>query len=906
MFVPVLDTEQPAPGFGGGFGAFTSEHGNLPVEALTVNAEIVGLAATVDFTVRFHNRLGVPVEATYICPLPDRAAVTAMRMRIGDRVVDGVLAERGHARNIFEAASANGPAALVEQERAGVFTIAAGQVAPGQRIDVQLLLHQPLAYSDGQVTFRFPLVVAPQYIPGNPLDGPAVGAGTAPDTDEVPDASRISPPVLLPGFPTPVRLAITATIAQEAFPIAEVGCTLPIRLVGQRGHGPIHAQLDPGQRLDRDFVLRLDTGDRPQPSITLVTVPEAGGTEGTFALTVLPPTTSDGTTVPRDVVVVLDCSADMAGWKISAARRAAARIVDTLTVVDRFTVLTFNDAVAQPPNLDPALVAATDRHRFHAIEHLAAVRARGGANVLGALQEAADLLGAKDRDSIVLLLSGAHVGNEDNVVTQLAPRMGRVRLHAIGVGAVVNAGLLQRLAEVGRGQFWHADSEDTLDVLTARLRRLIGPPLVTNLSLAGTGLDLMPGTVTPTRSPDLFAGTAVVIAGRWRGDPRGLLTLRGTAGDGRPWASQTQGNAINSRVPTVLWARGHLADLQAQYLTCPQHVVAQLEQHIIAISLRFNVLSTFTAFVAVDAAGAAPLGFDPFDIQPRTAGRRPVRILHPVERVADWAQAEAGLSPYAVEYARRSAPAGAAAQPVTPAQSILPPTTLEPLPAARASHQDPAVAGALPPPAPQARPGGHTPGWGAAPDQFGGTPGHWGAAPGYGGQYQPAPSPPRRRRRRDAVAAAAATVVVAGSAVLGAVLLNAGGNSSDIVVAPTTRVTTGAVPPPTGAPTGAPADPEETLSATDPQTGAELTITVTSTAVGSELSGAVAGLPVGETLRLVVVGTDGSVQVVTEWRVTAAGTSPGNLLAETTLAPEQIATIAVEDASGFRYVSVTR
>ena len=170
---------------------------------------ITGLVSRVVFTEEFANPHDVSLEATYIFPLPDRAAVTAMRMTADGRVVDGELKERGQARAEYEQALAEGKrASIAEEERPDVFTMRVGNILPGERVTIALTLVGPLPYEDGEATFRLPLVVAPRYIPGTPLPVRSAGSGYAPDTDAVPDASRITPPVLLPGFPNPVRLSI--------------------------------------------------------------------------------------------------------------------------------------------------------------------------------------------------------------------------------------------------------------------------------------------------------------------------------------------------------------------------------------------------------------------------------------------------------------------------------------------------------------------------------------------------------------------------------------------------------------------------------------------------------------------------------------------------------------------------
>ena len=220
----------------------------------------------------FVNATGEPLEATYIFPLPDRAAVTDFRMEVAGRVVEGVLKERGQARREYSQAMRQGHrASIAEEERPGVFSLRVGNLMPGDVATVQLTMVGVLPYRDGEVTFRFPLVVAPRYIPGVPLSGPSVGAGTAVDTNAVPDASRISPPVLLPGFPNPVRLSLTIDLYE---PADDLRVSL-FTVLGEE-HGDVRRLiLQPGERLDRDFILRFRLGgDCVRTSLSLH--PDAG------------------------------------------------------------------------------------------------------------------------------------------------------------------------------------------------------------------------------------------------------------------------------------------------------------------------------------------------------------------------------------------------------------------------------------------------------------------------------------------------------------------------------------------------------------------------------------------------------------------------------------------------------
>ncbi len=247
----------------------------------------------------------------------------------------------------------------------------------------------------------------------------------------MPDASRISPPVLLPGFRNPVRLSLTVDLYDHNGSVRtdDVRSSLHAILTEEK-EGFRRVSLVPSDRLDRDFILRFRLGSQElsRPVLSTLTFhPDQGGDgrAGTFALTLIPPTEIDTQARSRDVVFVLDRSGSMAGWKIVAARRAMARMVDTLTDGDRFGVVAFDTGVESPPGFPVELVAASDRNRFRALEYLAKMEARGGTEMAEPLRQAVALLrgGERDgrRDAILVLVTDGQVGNEDQILQTLAP-----------------------------------------------------------------------------------------------------------------------------------------------------------------------------------------------------------------------------------------------------------------------------------------------------------------------------------------------------------------------------------------------------------------------------------------------------------------------------------------------------
>jgi Ca-activated chloride channel family protein len=255
------------------------------------------------------------------------------------------------------------------------------------------------------------------------------------------------------------------------------------------------------------------------------------------------------------------------------------------------------------------------------------------------------------RDRVLILVTDGQVGNEDQILERMGTRLARIRVHVVGIDQAVNAGFLSRLAAAGRGRCELVESEDRLDEAAARIHRRIGAPLVTALALAADGVTIVPGTVAPGLLPDLFPGVAVTLAGRWRGQPGGVITVAGTAADGTPFECKVTAVAGGSSASTAVWARAHVRDLEDRYASGAGHDtagLARLEQQITEASLRYGVLCRFTAFVAVDSRVV-------------TDGAGPHRVTQPVELPAGWDGAGLGHPPASGWVATSAAPGGAVA-----------------------------------------------------------------------------------------------------------------------------------------------------------------------------------------------------------------------------------------------------
>ncbi len=154
------------------------ERSAAPLLATDVHMDVTGMVARVQVTQRFANPTAQWREGVYVFPLPDKAAVDHLTMRVGERVIEGQIKERAEARRAYETAKTEGrKTTLVEQERPNMFTTSVANIGPGEEIVVALEYEETLRYGDGAFRLRFPLAITPRYIPGAATRGDGHGHG---------------------------------------------------------------------------------------------------------------------------------------------------------------------------------------------------------------------------------------------------------------------------------------------------------------------------------------------------------------------------------------------------------------------------------------------------------------------------------------------------------------------------------------------------------------------------------------------------------------------------------------------------------------------------------------------------------------------------------------------------------
>ncbi len=599
----------------------------LPLASVAYRASVCEGIADVTLTQVFENPYAEHLEAVYTFPLSGGSAVRAFSLEVAGRVIRGIVKERAEAREEYRRAIEAGKrAAMLEQERDNVFTVQVGNLPPGERATVTISYAERLErFDDGRAELRLPLVVAPRYTPGAPLDRPNAGDGVEDDTDVVPDASRVTPPRLAGGSTAGPSVAIEVSLLGTGGSFDDLACSQHATAISFDGGGLTVRLAKTTERADRDFVLRWrGASDRVRPSLVVYRHPE----RGLFGmLTVTAPPAADRRPAPRDVVFLLDRSGSMNGVKMQSAARACSILLESLGSADRYAIAAF-DTTVEWMGGTARFVTADEAGIESGTRFLRSVDARGGTEIGPALDHVFTALdrrtGGRERTPIVVVLTDGEVTNEAQVTRLVAQRIGDGRLFAVGIDTAVNDAMLKRLAAAGRGTALLVAPGDELERALATIAREIGTPEVVDLAIddLDAGLD---GKQAPERFADLFSGRAATVFLQMQSF--GAVRVRGRRSSGGSFEEEVRAVEADSPAIALLWARARIADLEDQYRAAASSRDA-IKQEIVDVSLAHQIVTRFTAYLAVDDAEV---------VNPNGSTRH---VVQPVETPAEWQEVD--------------------------------------------------------------------------------------------------------------------------------------------------------------------------------------------------------------------------------------------------------------------------
>ncbi len=567
-----------------------------PLRHTDITADISGFLARVNVTQEFENTTGGKIEAVYTFPLPEKAAVDDMTMLVGDRRSRGKIEPKEKARQIFDEARRQGhTASLLDQERPNIFTQSVTNIGPGMKVKITISYVETLKYEGGSYSFAFPMVVGPRYIPGEPIG--KTGGGWSPDTGHVPDASKITPPVAVPGTRAGHDISLRVNL-DAGVPVTGLSAeTHAVDIERPNGHTARVSLKNANEIPNRDFVLTYGVAGGRIEDAVLAHRAERGGF---FTLILQPPDRPAANEItPKEIVFVVDTSGSMHGYPLEKCKELIKLSLDGLHPRDTFNLITFS---GDTELLFPKPVAATRENVQRAQRFMLSRDGRGGTEMMTAIRAALEPSGEQDHVRIVVFLTDGYVGNDMEIVGEVK-RHSNARVFSFGIGSSVNRFLLDKMAEEGRGEVEYVNLHEDGSAAAKRLYERVRTPMLTDIEIDWNGLPVR--DTHPKRARDLFAARPLIVHGRYDGAAHGTIRLKGNRA-GRPFVREIPvdlpASEANNDVLASLWARTRVEELMAGDWNGMQRgqPSGDLKDRIVKLGIEFRLMTQFTSFVAVE------------------------------------------------------------------------------------------------------------------------------------------------------------------------------------------------------------------------------------------------------------------------------------------------------------------
>ena len=564
----------------------TSSQVQIPLQGVRIEACLTGLSTEVTVTQRYTNLEAVDVEAVYVFPLEEGAAVCGFTARVGDRLIRGRVEEREKAFEVYDDAMAAGHGAfLLDQERPNIFTVSVGNLRPQQTIEIAITYVALLAFEGTAVRLLIPTTVSPRYVPAGP---PEVGQ---------PDGEHVNPPAQ-----EMVPYGLTLTVEIRDTSMLQIESPSHAIRTSSHAHGTTvtlaSAQADspsPYVALDRDFVLLMQPEDADQPVAHV-----SRETDGTLcAMVTFHPQPLNIPSRGHEVLFLLDCSGSMQGDSIAQAQRALALCVRALEERDSFNIVCFGSTFTSLwPTPQPYNQASLEE----ATRYVQQVGANlGGTEILPPLQHLLQMAPDPERPRQLLVLTDGEVSNEADVIDLCACYVATARVFAFGIGAGVSEHLVRGVARASHGAAEFIYPGERMEPKVLRMFGRVHTPAFKNVHIDWGSLEV---EQAPALCPPVFGDDSLTVFGRVKGGTTDKVVLHADANTWEVPLALAQAET-GGPIPT-LWARHRIRDLEGRHgapvrgSTQAHRKADRSVTQLVELGQRYGLLSSATSYVAVE------------------------------------------------------------------------------------------------------------------------------------------------------------------------------------------------------------------------------------------------------------------------------------------------------------------
>ena len=575
------------------------ETDRLPLKSTSASVDISGTIADVTVTQVYENTGKNNLEAVYVFPASTRAAVYAMKMTIGERAIVAKIEEKEQARQDYEQAKAEGrSASLLEQHRPNVFQMNVANILPGDVIKVELKYTELLVPTDKVYEFVYPTVVGPRYVGQSPDEAPSAETWTGNPYLQEGEA---------PTYGFDIEVDLVAGLALQ-----EIACPSHKTDIQYTGKDAAKISLDPSEKSggNRDFILKYRlAGDRVDTGMIV----SKGDDENFFLLMVQPSERVKLEQIPpREYIFIVDVSGSMHGFPLEISKELLKNLIGNLRSTDVFNVLLFAGGSSV---LADRSLPATEANIEKAVDMIDRQQGGGGTNILPALRRALALPKAEGASRTVVIVTDGYVSVETETFDLIRNKLGEANMFAFGIGSSVNRFIIEGIARVGMGEPYVLTKPAEARAKAEKFRKVIATPVLSSVKVDFGGFEAY--DVEPPAIPDVLAERPVIVFGKWRGKAEGKIRVSGKTGEDdfekiisiegvTPGENQ---NALRS-----LWARWRIAVLSDYQNLSPTD---DRKKVVTDLGLKYNLLTAYTSFVAIDS-------------EVRAKGQKPTTVKQPL------------------------------------------------------------------------------------------------------------------------------------------------------------------------------------------------------------------------------------------------------------------------------------
>ena len=464
----------------------------VPTLKTDVDVKVQGLLSTTTVRQYFINPTKEHTEAIYLFPLPDKSAVDHLRMRVGDRYINGTIQKKEDAEKIYEEAKESGKkTSLVSSSRSNIFKTKIANIEPGEMIVVEIQYQDKLYFNNDIYSIRIPTVINHRYEKNKNIENKKSIESLNPDLhSSINESSDYTVNPYSINIDLNVGFNITTPSSYQNIDISKIS--------------PSHYSISLAKDTmpsTRDFILEFEPISSSEP---YVEVYGEDIDDDLYIYGLINPQIKNIDLELRNnstITILADVSGSMSGTSINQLKNV---LIDFITILPEdyyLNIIAFDEnhyKLFDKPQITNTIT------KKRALRFISNFTADNGTEMLGPIYEALFEKSPLENDHQIILMTDGAISYETEAVAMVHEYIGNKRFHVLGIGSAPNSYLAKGLAKTGRGSVLFVDNfnfEDKAEELFYKINR----PVLKNLRVYLEKDHLL----LPSKLPDVLSGDPI-------------------------------------------------------------------------------------------------------------------------------------------------------------------------------------------------------------------------------------------------------------------------------------------------------------------------------------------------------------------------------------------------------------